>query len=451
MTALPACSSEDDAQGPAAPAQWSAEHPEACGLAAYQWRGANEVGSVLSDRVAQTVSAATLTTLLPAFASYGKLSRPPSYDVELHVISYQTQDRGVLVPATALVAVPQVSGAQTLPVYEFLHGTTGFDDGCAISRNAAQITDLWTALSVYSASLGYVSVFPDYIGLMGDLGPSPELLPFLMAEPTAMSSLDAVRAARALVATVEPSLTPGDVVIAGHSQGGHATAVTAAYAPFYAPELPLKAAAYLAPPLDTLGAFDAALSAEPLTDGALALGASVAVLTDRWYGAHALDQALLPAYAAQADALVRGTCADGYVSPLAGITDASLVLTPELLAAIHRGGAGLPPWTCMLQENSPLTLRVPLDTQLPALVVLGENDQLVIPGPQRAAVTELCGRGAQLEYLECSGADHTGAFLQSIDDVLDFFEARLRGEALAGGACAIGSPRVCKSAPDAGG
>lgn len=70
---------------------------------------------------------------------------------------------------------------------------------------------------------------------------------------------------------------------------------------------------------------------------------------------------------------------------------------------------------------------MPVD-ETPTLYVLGESDPLVVAEPQRAAFDEMCEKGAQFVYLGCAAADHEQAFYWSVDDVLDFFSARLAGE-----------------------
>ena len=57
------------------------------------------------------------------------------------------------------------------------------------------------------SSLGYITIAPDYIGMLGFGEPSPEgsIHPYLIAAPTALASLDAVRAALAYLAA-DPDL-----------------------------------------------------------------------------------------------------------------------------------------------------------------------------------------------------------------------------------------------------
>ena len=53
---------------------------------------------------------------------------------------------------------------------------------------------------------------------------------------------------------------------------------------------------------------------------------------------------------------------------------------------------------------------------------------------------------ARQRWKHCRRADHGGAFLSSIDDMLAFLEARVRGDAIEG-ACIVGAASVCGSDP----
>jgi hypothetical protein len=200
----------------------------------------------------------------------------------------------------------------------------------------------------------------------------------------------------------------------------------------------------VAAPTDVVGAFGGALhqTANPSFWG---LGVAWAYMADTYYGGNALDKALMPPWDVQAKDVALGRCSPGYQDPLAGVTDVNELVRPEMIAAIDAGGQGYDPWSCYALENSPLAMPVPVD-ETPTLYVLGETDPLVIPEPQRAAFDAMCEKGAKLTYLECAGADHGQAFYWSIDDVLDFFSARLAGEPMAN-TCQRGTATTCKSTP----
>ena len=116
------------------------------------------------------------------------------------------------------------------------HPTTGAVARCAPS-NGLDPFDLIEGLSQLLYA-GYVVAAPDYPGL-GVEGQSS----YLIGVTEARSVLDAIRAARNL-----PDAGAGtDVLLWGHSQGGHAALFAAQSIDTYAPELRLHGVAVAAP------------------------------------------------------------------------------------------------------------------------------------------------------------------------------------------------------------
>src|SRR5690606_13635294 len=115
----------------------------------------------------------------------------------------------------------------------YLHGSTGFNDSCTASATAET-----RLLSSLLASYGYVVVAPDYLGLKNGGEPTGFLNPALVGQPTAIASLDALRAALRLAPEERGELcaSPRFVTVGG-SQGGHAALWVDRLAPYYAREL----------------------------------------------------------------------------------------------------------------------------------------------------------------------------------------------------------------------
>ena len=103
---------------------------------------------------------------------------------------------------------------------------------------------LWWLLA---AASGYAAVFPDYLNQRSLGGPSTEVSPYLLMEPTAIASLDALRAAQTFLSTKKSVTATSDVYVWGHSQGAQAAEFVSALQPLYAPELTLKAVAPISP------------------------------------------------------------------------------------------------------------------------------------------------------------------------------------------------------------
>ena len=419
-----------------------------CGAAAYDWVVSTKLGDVLESDAKATHTPIELNYAIIQARSQNafKTRRLAKLGTKSRVLRYQTQDRGTLVDATTVMVYPDVSGAETFPVMLVLHGTAGFNDSCSPSGGIADdalggFQDGTVLLLSLFASFGYVVVAPDYIGLKSLGAPTGFLHPYLVAEPTAIASLDAVRAAKKQLAG--SNVTPGNVVVIGGSQGGHAAAFVNRYSPHYAPELVIKGSVWDVPPTDVLGQAKPALTAwKNATKNMIALTTTY----ESWYGTApaGLASAFLPPFATSFPAALATSCSPS--DALAGATRET-VFTPAFLAAGQQPGfGGLAPWACYLSENSLPTTSVPKLDSIPSMFLLGENDDLVDNTVERASFQKLCAQGNVLSFLECAGATHTKPLSYALDQWLDFLEARLAGTPVTG-ACAIKPAETCTSTP----
>ena len=318
-------------------------------------------------------------------------------------IRYLTQDRGQLIEATGLVGVPNVSSPETLPLLLYLHGTEGLSDACSPSRAPyfGGETFVNAQLIGLLASFGYIVAAPDYIGMKSSGEPSTEVHPYLIGEPTAIGSLDMVRAVQRLVPEVESDLTVGPVVIDGASQGGHAAAFVTRFLPHYAPELDVRGAVFGIPPTNMQAHVNIALgSVSPPTSNTIAW----ALAADAWYNSDpdGLSSIFVSPYDVDLPPYAMEHCD---MDILDGVTQLEQVFTTEVLAAAAQPGlAGYAPWDCMIQEASLSATSVPHLDDVPALFVIGSEDRLVNPQVERDSFVELCSQGYEMQYLECLGA-----------------------------------------------
>lgn len=430
------------------------EHPAACGQAAYAWVDDDALGSVVDRaplRIAEVDDSAAFIELLRDNDA-ADVVHVPKRRVFLDRFRYVTQDRGQLVEATGLYAFPdpkEVTGP--LPLVVYTHGTSGYSDACAPSRlaespaatDAALVGIFASVFDADGAGGGAIVVAPDYLGLNGFGAPSSMSHPYLVAEPTAVAALDAARAAFALAAEDGEDISV--VTVAGASQGGHAAALTARYQPHYAADLPFAGVVSAIPPTDLLAQATRAVSgglAAPVNVGNIV---AVLVAAQRWYGVprEALFDVVNEEFVAGVEATMDETCVLPEID-----ADLDDVFTADAVAAAEEGDFGaLPgPWGCIFARSSLIDTDVEKLDDDPRLVVTGEDDDLVDPVVERAAAELECARGETLVFQECAGRDHGGAFLSSIDDMLFFLEARVRGDDV-DGVCDIGPARVCGSDP----
>jgi acetyl esterase/lipase len=374
-----------------------------------------------------------------------KTRRLAGHSTKSTLVRYQTQDRGKLVDATSLVTYPDASG--DFPVLLVLHGTAGFTDACAPTKGIADdqlggFTNEIGILASIFASFGYVTVFPDYIGLKSLGGPTGFLHPYLIGEPTAIASLDAVRAAKKLL--VGEQAKPTDLVVVGGSQGGHAAAFVNRFQPHYAPELPVKGSVWDVPPSDLL-----AHSERALKNRVKATGNSIAFFTvsNDWYKSapQGLGEVFKPPYLTTVPAEMAGGCS---FDSLKGVTTLDSIFTPAVLQAAQTPGLStLPPWDCYVKENSLPDTSVPKLDHVPTMMLLGELDDLVVPEIERASMQKLCAQGDKISYLECAGATHTKPLTYALDQWFDFLGDRLQGKPMPADVCTVKPAERCTSQP----
>lgn len=432
--------------------------PALCGMTTYHWLPATGMGDIVEfdqmfgslGDIAQT-SKVALQLIKAQLKNDGEvnLQREPAYDTLVFRILYKTQDKGQQVEATGTIAVP-LSG-KTFPILMVQHGTAGLGDPC--SPSAGDELNGTAMVAALFASFGYIAIAPDYIGLKSMGTASTELHSYLIGEPTAIASLDMVRAVPKFLARPEIQLLgidpkPGKVIISGGSQGGHAAAFTTRYAPYYAPELDIKGAVWGIPPTDIYSHAVRALNNYVPASGNTAL---VFLSANDWYRDEPMM--LSDVFNAPWDADLRphGLVSCDLDGPLedAGVDTLEELFTPELLAAAKLDPFmdGYEPWLCYIKENTLSRTSTPRIDTIPAFMILSENDTLVVPFIERDAFAELCDQGYQIQYRECTGASHSDGFLWSLDDQLDWLDERYADIPMTD-VCTIHAPVKCKSDPN---
>ncbi|MDX6726888.1 MAG: hypothetical protein QOK49_1693 [Baekduia sp.] len=293
------------------------------------------------------------------------------------------------------------------PVVTYAHGTSGIADSCAPSRDVAG-----TPVHPYNAYVfpllqrwlkaGYAVVRTDYEGLG-----TPGVHPFLVGASEGRSTLDIVRAAREL----DPRLSK-DIIISGHSQGGHAALFATALARSVTPELKVRGTVAFAP----ASHIDDQI---PLTTGLTAPGGGLSGLVSL---------------------IARGIAtADPSLDTTALLSDAAnafypQTLTqclPELSGAASFGGLAprdlfkgdLAGVAKLLDAQDPSHLKI----TTPLLIEQGAADTTVFPTFTDQLATELKANGAKtLTYTKVPGVDHGGIVTAAAKAATTWMAARLR-------------------------
>lgn len=393
--------------------------PPRCGVPSYAWLKDGKLGDVTGKGVSDHYTASASGV----FLAIGQVKSSELVDVDVEQIAYVTQDRGKTIDATTLVAYPSDLEKRTqLDIILVLHGTAGFNDACAPS-SSTDTRPLVAAL----ASLGYIAVAPDYIGLRALNGNTGFLHPYLVGEATAIASLDAVRATTKLLATKNGNACakPRFATIGG-SQGGHAALWVDRLAPYYAKELEHVGLVTTVPPADMLGEAVRALRTKVPASGNMA--AFYGAASD-WYGVRdKLNEVFVAPLDKDIPAQLGASC-----SPELRDAELNAVFTKSLLDAAAGDNFGkLAPWGCMVVENGLTTTSVPrvapTSPSYGILFVLGEKDTLVDTETERKGFDTLCAQGMKMQYLECAGASHTQATTWALSEIIEFVQARFAGK-----------------------
>ena len=132
---------------------------------------------------------------------------------------------GTPIAVSGWLAVPNSDRpADGYPIVAFAHGTTGLADHCAPTRRSTPIETI--ALLEDFLARGFVVAATDYEGLG-----TPGLHQYLVGPSESHSVLDSARAAQRFGGGSD------ELILFGHSQGGHAVILANEMAPSYAPEL----------------------------------------------------------------------------------------------------------------------------------------------------------------------------------------------------------------------
>ena len=190
-----------------------------CAAEPYDWLPFDQVGEIISVEEAEDLSVDKAVIDL-GLKQYGlDQFTPVPYSVRAWRVRYVTQDKGKRVEATAVLAVPQSSERMDVPTVVWAHGTTGLTNECAPSTGG--LVDNVGAILI--ASQGWAAVQPDYIGMNGFGEPAEDLHPYLVVEPAATGTLDAVRALWNLEDAVDQPIAAKptkQVLLWGASEGG---------------------------------------------------------------------------------------------------------------------------------------------------------------------------------------------------------------------------------------
>ena len=369
---------------------------------------------------------------------------PVPYGVKVYRVRYVTQDKGKQVEATALLSFPDTKEAKTFPTVLWTHGTTGFTDKCAPS---AQGLDGGIG-NILLSSQGYAVAAPDYLGMNGMGEPAGFLHPYLVAEATAIASLDSLRAlTRFQGVEGDTDLVPRSgpqTIFWGGSEGGFAAFWADRYLEGYGPELNLVATVAIVPPTDLKALAHKAV--EQVRPATAALAAALAAIND-WHGnpsplSDVLTNDPPSSLATTLPQVMMTQCGDGNVFD--GLTATNQVYTQNFIDAVTADNwASIAQWSCYLEHNTLNATTIARTHDAPVLFIVSGADDLVVADTQRKDFPVLCGMGYRMQYYECEGASHTEGATASLPYQMQWVKKRLAGEALSGAVCELTTAVQC--------
>ena len=413
-----------------------------CGLPEYTWRSDEDLGEIVAWEELRDLSftAEALNAALTSF-ELGALATA-TYDVEVYRVRYVTQDKGQRIEATALLSFPVNDEDDTVliaPTMLWMHGTTGFTDECAPSALGVE----GALFNIVFSGHGFVVAAPDYLGMNGFGDPAEALHPYIVAEPTAVASLDAVRALHRFSQDEANRLTSqpsDDLVLWGVSEGGFAALWADRYGEAYLPGHRINGVVAAVPATDPTHL--AKLGVTTYGDTSLAMAASLAT-QNVWYGEPApLSDALnddAPGYPATTLLTELGASCSPDVPEQ--VVSVETLFQPALIDALVND-TSFEPWSCYLTQGALIGSPIPRGSNAPVLIITSELDDLAQAAPVHDDIAPLCAEGYNIEHLQCAGASHVSGAVDSLSYQLEWLKARANGEEITG-SCVAEAPRDC--------
>ena len=331
-------------------------------------------------------------TLIWAKRVTGIPLHPPATIWRILYHSRSREDHDIAVSGFAIVPkAPAPTGGR--PVYAWAHGTVGLGDQCAPSH---AVRDNLPPYGGQQIERGAVGVATDYEGLG-----TPGVPTFSVGLAEGRAVLDSVRAVAGL-----PNVgSLGDVVLAGHSQGGRAALFAGEIAARYAPDLHLVGVAALAPGVELPALVDY-LASSPgkavVLMGAIGLRAAYPDLD--------LTSVFTPTAISDIPR-VETECVDTTVARYQPVPANQLISRqPSSVTEVER----------ILEENSPGRM----SPTVPIFIGHSEADEQVPVELSARLMSKYCALGATVIRRTYPGADHVGVVDAANDDVLAFIADR---------------------------
>jgi pimeloyl-ACP methyl ester carboxylesterase len=413
-------------------------------------------GAILKCYHDQDLSAAALLAAARAgndAGSGGYMGRPFTSGAHVYRVLYRTErgdTGGSPGYSSALVLLPDTPRAPRSPVVVASHGSRGqaahcapslLDDPAAADVNADFVDQVYPLVG-----LGFAVIAPDLAGYanFGASGNPPSA--YAGAADVGKSTLDGARALRQLI----PSSVTEQVVLVGHSQGGHTALAALSMADSYGADGVIAGVAVYAPLWFSQRSWGAIF----LEPSKFAFAASAGGAVSVWY--HYTHEALLdqgtfsvfsPSELPAVTSFVDSDCWQSSYPDLEALgPNANVLFTPSYQSSIESGvvpGAGCASgdqvcqtWVERMTADWPHLTGGAAKT--PILLLYAEADSTITPDLMACVFRRLSGDGAN--YSVCYDADpvgHSGIVEAKADSVADWIAAQTQGAPGPDGGCQL--------------
>jgi pimeloyl-ACP methyl ester carboxylesterase len=299
---------------------------------------------------------------------------------------------GEPIAVSGVIAIPEAEApADGRDVLSWAHGTTGIADVCAPSIDGAAAVEIGRPF----LEAGITVVATDYEGLG-----TPGRHPYVAGVSEGRGTLDIVRAAQQLEGT-----PVSQVLLWGHSQGGHAVLFANQIAAEWTPELEIAGTVAGAPP-SQLNLIAQALQGGPFQYYIVMAGAA-------WAEAFGADLSLVATpRALELVPRIDEVCAEDLAAVFNDIPPEELLLADP---------ATVEPWASLLVENDPNSTV----GSSPILIIHGEEDEQIPVVSSQLLLDQLCALGQVVQRRTYPGQSHAGVIEPSFDDMFSWMHDRL--------------------------
>ncbi len=349
------------------------------------------------------------TFTLNLFYALNGIRLTAQYGVNCYKVVYETIDPlGGRTTASGGLYLPQHTGVNW-PLFSFSHGTL-----TQTNDVPSEAVTLDSFAGIAFASVGYVSVVADLLGL----GSSPGLHPYLHAQSEATASVDMLRAARNYCVSNSIGLN-GQLFLAGYSQGGHTVmALQRELERYHTNEFTVTACAPMAGPYDMSGVeLNDILS--PRCPPNPYYAAYVLVAYQSVYSlAPGWADLLVPPYNTTIPPLFNGNTSSTNINSAMPACNISSILVPTVLSALTNDPGS--PLYQALRDND--LYRWKPVAQMRLYHCSGDLD--VLPANSQVAYSNFFAQGAtNVQLIDPSpGADHSGCVIPALTNAEAWFQ-----------------------------